>query len=257
MAKAKLNVFPIPAFSDNYVWLMQCGNKAAIVDPGEHQPVIEALEQRGLELAYILLTHHHADHIGGVGQLSRRYQPKVFGPDDARIPGNVVRVSEGDTVSLESMGLAFTVIEVPAHTRSHIAFYGHNMLFSGDTLFSVGCGRLFEGSAEQMQVAMDKLAALPAETRVYCGHEYTASNCEFALRVEPGNEALNHRHAEVLELRARGEASLPSTIGNERETNPFMRTRSAKVVAAAQARSPGVRPGAETLAVIRHWKDQS
>lgn len=256
MAEAELNITPIPAFSDNYIWLMQRGQKAAIVDPGDHRPVIEALEQHGLELAYILLTHHHADHIGGVNQLSRRYDPTVFGPADERIPDHVMRVAQGDTVTLEDMGLAFSVIEVPAHTRSHIAFYGHDMLFSGDTLFSIGCGKLFEGTPEQMQVAMDKLAALPDETRVYCGHEYTASNCEFALRVEPGNDALKRRHAEVLELRSRGDVSLPSTIGGERQANPFMRTRCDGVVSAARERSPGARPGAETLAVIRHWKDQ-
>ncbi|NNL94885.1 MAG: hydroxyacylglutathione hydrolase, partial [Xanthomonadales bacterium] len=235
---------------------MQRGSLAAIVDPGDHVPVLAALKRLGLDLAAILLTHHHADHIGGVAELKRRYDPLVFGPDDARIPEYAVRVGEGDRARLDNMGLSFDVLEVPAHTRSHIAFFGHGMLFSGDTLFSIGCGKLFEGTPGQMQAAMDKLAALPATTKVYCGHEYTASNCVFALKVEPQNDALKKRYSEVRELRSRGKASLPSTIGDEIAANPFMRTRCESVVRAAQKRSPGVQAGAETLGVIRHWKDQ-
>jgi hydroxyacylglutathione hydrolase len=151
--------------------------------------------------------------------------------------------------------LEFRVIEVPGHTTSHIAFFGHGCLYCGDTLFSVGCGRLFEGTPEQMQTSLDKLAALPAETRVYCGHEYTVSNCEFALAVEPDNEDLARRASEAAASRAIGRSTLPSELGQELAVNPFLRCRQPSLVAAAQKRSPGAKPGASTLAVIRAWKD--
>ena len=214
------------------------------------------LEQNGLELDYILITHHHADHIGGVAELVKAYGAKVFGPHDRRIPDQDRSFSEGETVHLPLLELDFRVIEVPGHTSSHIAFFGHGCLFCGDTLFSVGCGRLFEGTPEQMQSSMDKLAALPADTRVFCAHEYTLSNCDFALEVEPENARLLSRASAVEASRAIGRSTVPSELGEELAVNPFLRCRQPTVVAAAQKRNPAAEPGASTLAVIRAWKDR-
>jgi len=251
-----IKVTAVPAFSDNYIWLITAGgNSCAVVDPGDAQPVLEALQEKGLDLDYILITHHHPDHIGGMKRLQELTGAEVFGPHDPRIKGQSRMVAEDETVCLPTLNLEFRVLEVPGHTSSHIAFFGHGCLFCGDTLFSVGCGRLFEGSPEEMQESMDKLAVLPAETQVYCAHEYTLSNCRFALAVEPENEQLIRRSKEVEEHRAAGMATVPSNLGEELRVNPFLRCRQASVVSAAQKRKPGVQAGAGTLAVIRAWKD--
>ena len=253
---SEISVTAIPAFSDNYIWLISTGGEeCAVVDPGDAGPVIRELTQQGLKLRYILLTHHHPDHTGGVAELANCYDVSIFGPHDARIPGQDRSFSEGESVRLPLLDLEFKVIEVPGHTSSHIAFFGHGCLFCGDTLFSVGCGRLFEGSPEQMQSSLDKLARLPAPTRVFCAHEYTLSNCDFALAVEPENADLLKRASEVEAFRSVGRITVPSELGEELAVNPFLRTREPAVVAAAQNRRPGVQPGAETLAVIRQWKD--
>jgi hydroxyacylglutathione hydrolase len=190
-----------------------------------------------------------------VAGLLNHYRPQVIGPEDRRIRCLTRVVAEGDTVDLPELGLQFDVLEVPGHTRSHIAYFGAGALFCGDTLFSIGCGRLFEGTAEQMQESLDKLAALPASTRVYCGHEYTRSNCAFALEVEPHNEALRERARAVNQLRKAGKITLPSLLSEELAANPFMRTRAEPVVTAARNRDAEAAPGASTLAVIRRWKD--
>lgn len=256
MSANDLQISAIPAFSDNYIWLLENSRgDCAVVDPGDCQPVLRILEQKGLMLRYILLTHHHADHIGGVPGLLQRFPATVFGPGDDRIQHLDQVAGEGGEVHLPLLGISFEVIEVPAHTRSHVAYHGGGMLFCGDTLFSVGCGRLFEGSAEQMQSSLDKLSALPPATRIYCGHEYTLSNCEFALKVEPDNEALQIRYRAVVKARESGLITLPSILAEELQVNPFLRTRAGPVVAAAQKLSPGVPPGAATLAIIRSWKD--
>jgi len=255
MRADKLNITAIPAFSDNYIWLLTAGGTAcAVVDPGDADPVLEVLEKQGLDLRYILLTHHHPDHTGGVGELLEKYPAKVFGPDDRRIPFKQQICREGDMVSLPELDANFRVLEVPAHTSSHIAFFGENALFSGDTLFSIGCGRLFEGTADDMQRSLDKLADLPADTRVYCAHEYTQSSCAFALQVEPENTALIARAAEVDRLRATGQITLPSTLGAELAANPFMRTREKSVLGAARKIDPKALPGSSTMAIIRAWK---
>ena len=252
-----LSIEAIPAFSDNYIWLLRGnGNDCAVVDPGEAEPVLRRLDKEGLNLRYILLTHHHFDHIGGAGNLLEHFpEAKAFGPVDDRIDCEYTSCSEGETVDLQHLGLQLQVIEVPAHTRSHIAFHGQGLLFCGDTLFSVGCGKLFEGTPQQMQSSLDKLAALPPETEIYCGHEYTQSNCRFALKVEPENKALRAKADATDNLRSEGRITLPSTLGEELEVNPFMRTRVDSVVAAARQLDPNANPGAAVLGVIRRWKD--
>jgi hydroxyacylglutathione hydrolase len=252
----ELNVTALPAFSDNYIWLMATGGAdCAVVDPGDAEPVRRALRREGLDLAYILLTHHHADHIGGAAALAAATGAEVFGPHDPRIPGQSRSFREGERVELPRLGLAFEVLEVPGHTASHIAFFGHGCLFCGDTLFSVGCGRLFEGTPEQMQDSLDKLVALPASTNVFCGHEYTLSNCDFALQVEPDNPALRRRASAAEAARAIGRSTVPSVLGEELAVNPFLRSREPAVVRAARRRNPKAGPGAGTLAEIRAWKD--
>jgi hydroxyacylglutathione hydrolase len=253
---AEITVTAIPAFADNYIWLVSTGgDQCAVVDPGDAGPVEQVLKQTGLELSYILITHHHADHTGGMAELVSSHGAQVYGPADSRISGLDRTLAENDTVSLPLLELEFRVLEVPGHTRSHIAFYGHGCLFCGDTLFSAGCGRLFEGTPEQMQVSLDKLAALPADTQVFCAHEYTLSNCDFARAVEPDNVQLLRRASEVEAARAIGRSTVPSQLGEELAVNPFLRSREPSVIAAAQKRNPGAEAGASTLAEIRAWKD--
>jgi hydroxyacylglutathione hydrolase len=253
----ELNISAIPAFDDNYIWLLTAGGKAcAVVDPGDEDPVLALLEKEKLDLRYILLTHHHGDHTGGVEALLRQYDAEVFGPVDNRVPSVTTHCRHGDSIELSELNARFRVLEVPAHTRSHIAYYGEGVLFSGDTLFSLGCGRFFEGDAQDMQEALDRIAALPAETLNYCAHEYTQANCAFALQVEPDNPALLARAAEVDKLRRAGKITLPSSLADELAANPFMRTRQESVVGAARKRDSSATPGVATMAVIRAWKDR-
>jgi hydroxyacylglutathione hydrolase len=191
-----------------------------------------------------------------VQELLERYDATVFGPADARIPFVNRLCREGDEVELADLDLNFEVLEVPAHTRSHIAFFARDMLFCGDTLFSLGCGRFFEGTASDMQKSLDKLAALPADTKVYCAHEYTQANCAFALKVDPANAALQTRALEIDRLRAADKITLPSRLGDELAANPFLRTRADSVVEAARKFDPGATPGIATMAIIRSWKDR-
>jgi hydroxyacylglutathione hydrolase len=256
----ELAVTRLPAFEDNYFWLIHgagdAGRKTAVVDPGDAGPVLTALAAEGLELATILVTHHHADHIGGVLALAERFGVPVYGPARENIPGRTIAVGEGDEVVLAPLGLRFRVFDVPGHTAGHIAYYGHGAVFCGDTLFSGGCGRLFEGTPSQMLASLDKLSRLPPETRVYCAHEYTASNLRFAAAVEPRNAALREYQALVTALRARNEGTIPTTIGLETRINPFLRTRVADVREAAAAHA-GETPAddAATFAVVREWKN--
>jgi len=247
------------ALRDNYVWLLKGPDRrCAIVDPGEALPVLEALQEQQLEPAAILITHHHPDHVGGAQALQERYDVPMFGPDDDRIPGRWQRLHEGDTVDLEDLDMTFEVHEIPGHTKSHIAFYGHGLLLSGDTLFSIGCGKLFEGTPEQMTASLDKLMALPGNTRVYCGHEYTLANCRFARQVEPDNEALAEHEQRARERLDRGEPSLPSTLDKERAANPFVRVREPAVIQAAERRAGRSLDSPEAVfAEIRAWKDAS
>ncbi|MDO9358986.1 MAG: hydroxyacylglutathione hydrolase [Polaromonas sp.] len=250
---------PIPAFSDNYLWLLHDGKRALIVDPGDAGPVHRALQEKGLELASILVTHHHADHTGGVAELHQATGAPIYGPARESIPGPFKPLRNGDTV--HAMGLDFQVIDVPGHTAGHIAFYtpdmdGRPLLFCGDTLFSGGCGRLFEGTPAQMLASLDRLAALPGNTRVCCTHEYTLSNLRFALAVEPDNGELIGYYSRCTALRDEGKPTLPTSIDQELLINPFLRTRQPTVIAAARQRDPAARDDNTVFAAIRQWKNE-
>ena len=254
-------MLPLPAFTDNYIWMLHDGRQAVVVDPGDSAPVMQALQQWGLQLQAILVTHHHADHVGGVDVLRDATGAVVYGPARERIPEPLVRLAKGDT--LEVLGLRFAVIDVPGHTAGHIAYHcadmdGAPLLFCGDTLFSGGCGRLFEGTPAQMLDSLDQLAALPGNTRVCCTHEYTLSNLKFARAVEPGNTALLHYSTHCEALRARGEPTLPSQMALERDINPFLRVRQPEVARAARTFDAQV-PQDDAIAVLaalRQWKNE-
>ena len=258
-------VLALPAFKDNYLWLVHDGRSAAVIDPGDAAPVLAALSAHHLTLAAILLTHHHADHIGGVPELLSRFQVPVFGPRRDGIAAVTVAVAEGDRVSVPELALSLRVLDVPGHTRGHIAYVadqpspdaGAPWLFCGDTLFGAGCGRLFEGTPGQMAASLDKLAALPDNTLVYCAHEYTLSNLRFAQAAEPGNAAVQARLASDSARRAAGEATIPSSICVEKATNPFLRYRE-PAIARHLAELGRLKAGAspiETFAALREWKN--
>ena len=252
-------LIPLPAFADNYLWLLHDGKRALVVDPGEAAPVLQALAQHGLQLTSILVTHHHADHTGGVAALREATGAPVYGPATERIPEPFTPLKEGDRV--EALDLDFEVLDVPGHTAGHIAFYtpemnGRPLLFCGDTLFSGGCGRLFEGTPAQMLASLDKLAALPAATQVCCAHEYTLGNLRFALAAEPDNAELAAYQAHCLRLHEQGLPTLPATLAQELSINPFLRTRQASIVAAAQRRDASAHDDVAVFAALRQWKNQ-
>lgn len=256
-------LIPISAFADNYLWLLHDGKRALVVDPGDAAPVLQALEQHALQLDSILVTHHHQDHTGGVEALRKACGAKVYGPATEQIPQPFTPLHDGDTV--HTLGLDFHILEVPGHTAGHIAFYTpfcnfdgsiKPLLFCGDTLFSGGCGRLFEGTPAQMLSSLDKLAALPGDTVICCAHEYTLSNLRFARALEPGNADLAAYQARCVRLREEGRPTLPTSIAQELLINPFLRTRQPSVVAAAGRFDPSVHDDNTVFAAVRQWKNQ-
>lgn len=254
-----LDVSPVRAFSDNYIWLIHAPGdrrRVTVVDPGDARAVESVLASQGLTLDAILVTHHHPDHVGGVAELASRHSVRVLGPAREQMPCAVEPVDEGDVVRLDGPGLEFAVLAVPGHTLGHVAFHGHGALFCGDTLFSAGCGRLFEGSPQQMFDSLQRLAVLPRETGVYCAHEYTLANLRFACAVEPGEPQLAAELERVRGIRDADGRTVPSTIGRELEINPFLRCGSPSLRAAAE-RHCGRELGspAEVFAAVRAWKD--
>lgn len=257
-----LHVLTVPAFQDNYLWLIHDGKNAIVVDPGDAEPVLAALDAHRLALAAILLTHHHADHVGGVdallGQARRGSALPVFGPAHDGIAQVTHPLREGDELNLAEPTLRLRVIDVPGHTRGHIAYHApeQGWLFCGDTLFAGGCGRLFEGTAEQMAASLDKLAALPETTKVFCAHEYTVSNLRFALAAEPDNLQLRQRMQREQARRKAGEPTVPSSVAIEKATNPFLRYREPSI--AEQLFSLGHVSSREPIAIfaaLRRWKN--
>ena len=255
-----LRIIPIPAFADNYIWLICNGHEAVVVDPGLALPVLEALATHQLKLISILLTHHHQDHVGGVTELIEATQAYVYGPAGEKLPFCDAALKEGDQVNEALPGLKLSVLDVPGHTAGHIAYYGHfnntPILFCGDTLFAAGCGRLFEGTAAQMTTSLAKFAALPADTQVFCAHEYTLSNMRWACEVEPSNKALQRWQKTATDQRSQAIPTLPSTIGQELACNPFMRAQHPDVAQAATTWSQReLHTPVEVFAALREWKN--
>lgn len=256
-----LSLVQIPAFDDNYLWLLHNGVAALVVDPGDAVPVEVKLAELDLKLETILVTHHHSDHVGGVDALRSAWGATVYGPAYERIPEPVQHVGAGQTVTL--LGIDFVVLEVPGHTAGHIAYFHKGstlhplpLLFCGDTLFSGGCGRLFDGTPAQMLKSLRSLAALPDETLVCCAHEYTLSNLKFAMAVDGSNTDLISYLAHCQSLREQGQPTIPSSIGLEKKINPFLRSNEPRVIESVQRTHPSAQSDTDIFAALRQWKNQ-
>ncbi len=232
-----LEIIAIPAFSDNYIWLLCSGSSAVVVDPGDAMPVITTLQKLSLTLTAILITHHHNDHIGGVHQLLQYQTVPVYAPKQESYDFPHIAVNEHDEIVLPEINQKFTVLTLPGHTLGHIAYVNESALFCGDTLFGAGCGRLFEGTPAQMYQSLQRLAALPVTTKVYCTHEYTEQNIQFALTLEPDNQDLRLRQTSARKLRVQNLPTLPSSIGLELKTNPFLRCNQPAIFTHSKAQS--------------------
>lgn len=252
-----LQVYPIPALSDNYIWCIHDGCYAVVVDPGEAEPVLQNLDKHSLRLDGVLITHHHADHVGGVRKLRQTFpQLSVVGPNNPKIKGITRTVTERDAVVFSNLALHLSVLEVPGHTLDHIAYFNEQMLFCGDTLFCGGCGRLFEGTPKQMLTSLAKFKALPDNTPVYCTHEYTLANLAFAEVVEPNNQKIKSLIDSVTELRAANLPSLPSNLALEKQINPFLRAHySANWRYVEEQTAKTITDEESAFAAVRSWKD--
>ena len=254
-----MNIQSIKAFNDNYIWLIKTNEGNLVIDPGESQPVIDYMQQHQLRLTDILITHHHYDHVGGIVDLRKNIAGKVFGPNNPQIDGLDVEVTEGMLV--EACGLKFQALEIPGHTLDHIAYFladeSQPRLFCGDTLFSAGCGRVFEGTPQQMHASLEKLNAVPANTLVYCAHEYTLANLKFAQTVEPNNSYIAE-HIEVCQRQRDGDLpTLPSTMELERKINPFLRCSEIALRQSLENQTQDAKTmnDVEIFKYLRAWKD--
>lgn len=254
-----IKLFPIPAFHDNYIWAIinTDNNKVVVVDPGSDTAVFAALAKNNWQLSGILITHHHWDHTGGIEKLVEKYPVPVYGPDNKKISSITHKLIENDKVFQNDLNICFTTLEVPGHTQDHIAYYSPQILLCGDTLFTGGCGKIFEGTAKEMYQSLMKLAQLPDDTAVYCAHEYTLNNLIFAKTVEPENEVLIQRLQKTQQQRKLLQCTVPSTLLLEKQTNPFLRCHLDTVwKSAEQHSSKSLSSPSDVLAVIRKWKDK-
>ncbi len=255
-----MNISPIPAFNDNYIWMIRGSTeeKAVVVDPGDETPVLQVLQQEQLNLEAILITHKHGDHVGGVAALKRAYpESLVYGPSGEPIPAIDRRLGEGDHIDLPGVSAEFWVMDVPGHTEGHIAYYGDGVLFCGDTLFAAGCGRVFSGTHQQLHDSLSKIAALPADTLVYCAHEYTLDNLGFAKWVEPESPNITKRIQDTQSIRSAGRPSVPSRLSLELQTNPFLRFGEPEVIKAAERYAERtLNAPVDVFTAIRTWKDR-
>ena len=251
-----INIEPIKAFNDNYIWLATTNEGSIVIDPGEAHKTIKYLKENDLNLDAILITHHHFDHTGGIEDMLKFRNVDVYGPVN-NIPSINKQLRDGDLFSV--IGVDFKIIEIPGHTLDHIAFFSENngnpVLFCGDTLFSSGCGRVFEGTFEQMHKSILKLKSLPANTKIYSGHEYTQSNLKFAMEVEPLNQKLISRYNDVQDLLNKGIPTLPTTLELELEVNPFLRCQAREVQNSVVKQFNTSNHENEIFKALRQWKD--
>jgi len=252
-----LKILPISAFKDNYIWaIIDQNNHLCVVDPGDAKPVIKFIDDNQLTLDTILITHHHHDHIGGVAELAEKYQPTIFGFENSNVANITYTVVDGDSIQLDKFNLTFTILEIPGHTLDHIAYYSPGILFCGDTLFSAGCGRVFEGTNEQMLNSLHSLANLPDDTMVYCAHEYTLSNLKFAQAVDPNNKLMLDYMEKVKKIRENNHPTLPSELKLEKEVNPFLRVSEPAVkMAAEQHVGYPLNTSVDVFTALREWKN--
>lgn len=248
----------IPAFKDNYIWIIRKSESpyCVCVDPGDAKPVLQYLAKENLILSAILITHHHWDHTNGIKLLTEKFSVPVYGPEKEKVIGVTQKVQEGERIYLEALDLEFTVLDIPGHTLGHVGYYGQELLFSGDTLFAAGCGKLLEGTARQLYTSLQKLAALPPQTKIYCGHEYTVNNLRFAEYIEAGNPTIKNRLLAERNKRQSNEPTLPSTLELDLATNPFLRCHEKAIVESASHHARRLLSDpVEIFSTIRLWKD--